>query len=988
MDQRFCHLHLHTEYSPQDAPVGLKEMVEYAKEIGYKSIAVTDHGTIAAWVKFQDLCKKSGMKPIFGVEAYFTPDRNAREDRKDNYHQILLAKTNEGIRNIYRLIELSYSEGFYYNPRVDWELLEKYKEGIICTSACVSGIVPETYAKLGKEPAKEIAKRFRSIYGDDYYLEVQFHGMEIEDAYIGVAEIAAELGIKIVGTNDVHYLKRKDHFVQEDLMALNMGRCVKDPTRLQHSMHQFYLKSPEEMLEIFGGKDAIAVLSTLEIAEKCNAEIEMGKTQLPSVDVPKGMTDFKLLEQKCWKGLAARSLDEKPEYVERLKNELALVKKLREEKGLMFDRYFLVVADYVCWAWDNGIRVGVGRGSGAGSLILYCLRITGIDPIKYDLLFERFLAEDRIQMPDIDIDFDAERGEEPIEYCKRRFGADRCARIGTIQKFHVASAIKAAYRVYDPGNTWESKQQDKKDGKRKEQSTRDETARMSDEATKMLPRAHERDKNPDPRCTLRKDVKVADDKRIYVYDHVPEFMDLKRLHPEMFRFAEHIEGLVKDRSVHAAGVLITESPTIGFAPQQFAGRQKNMATAYDMEDIERIGGIKFDFLRTKVLSVITRAIRSIKVRYNIDIPIDDLEPNDKDVFELFSRGDTDAVFQFESDGMKHLLRDMKPDCFDDIVAANALFRPGPMQYIPAYINRKHGRESVSYVVPILEPILKPTYGIIVYQEQVMKTVRVLAGFSAAEADTVRKAMGKKKKDILDKMKEKFIEGCARLKTCQTSVASQLWSEMEKFAEYAFNKSHAAGYGYTAYQCAYLKHYYPAEFMAAQLTVEGWDAKYETIIKYERHAKAMGLTILPLDLNLSSDDYTVVETKSGKSIRRGFKGIKGIGSDACRDIVSQKRPYTDLFDYCSRSGAGTKSDVVKVLIDEGAFDWMLKRLSERKLEGKASRPDIEKEYEDMVKRVRSERNEKGARREEKEGIAEIFADQPGCQGNISLDIGDF
>lgn len=1006
LNQEFCHLHLHTEYSPQDAPVGLKDLVEYARHLGYKSLAVSDHGNIGSWVKFQTLCKKNDMKPIFGVEAYFTPDRHVRKSRKDNYHQLLLAKSNTGIKNIYRMTELAFTDGFYYDPRIDWDLLEKYHEGVICTSACVSGIVAETFEREGREEAKKVAERFRSIFGDDYYLEVQCHGIDVEDVYVGVADIAKETGIKIVGTNDVHYLRQEDHKHQEDMMALNMRRCVRDPNKLKHEMNQFYLKSPDEMVSIFGGKDCQAVVSTVEIMDKCNAEIETGRTQIPAMDIPKGMTDFEFLESKVWDGLAKKGLDKKEEYRERAESELALVRKLREEKGLRFDRYFLVVADYVRWAWDNGIRVGIGRGSGAGSLMLYSLDITGIDPLKYDLLFERFLAEDRIQMPDIDIDFDSEHGYKMFDYLTEKYGRDKWARIGTVGRYLAASAIKAAYRVYDPGGMFEIRQQEKEAAKARKkdkakhrrqaniEKTKDKTVQMANETTKLLPRANPRDKSPDPACTLKMSVKKNDEDRRYVYDEVAELRNLKAQYPELFEFAEHLEGLVSNRGTHAAGVLITETPTIEFAPQQYSGRKEEVSTAFDMDDIELIGGLKFDFLQTNVLSVLTRTKQAIKARYNVEVPIDDIDfdVEDPEVLKLFAQGDTDGIFQFEGEGMKRVLKQMAPSCFEEVIAANALYRPGPMDNIDDFCSRKRDPNRVYYVAPELEQTLKPTFGIMVYQEQVMKAVRILAGFTASESDKVRKAMGKKKKELLDEMKAKFIAGCDNVGYVSASSAEQIWTEMERFASYAFNKSHSAGYGYTAYQCAWLKRYYPAEFMAAQMTVEGGcgsQAGMEACQKYEKTVKRMGIPLLPLDINKSKGDYLVEDQSNGSlAIRRGFKGIKGVGN-AYEDIEAGQ-PYRDMYDFCDRAGSGTKSNVVKMLIDEKAFDWLLPKLSQRKIDGKrADRDDLLKEYNQMMKRARAEHNVKGARKEEKEGISQVFmAGGPDEDDGFSLSLEDF
>jgi len=701
---------------------------------------------------------------------------------------------------------------------------------------------------------------------------------------------------------------------------------------------------------------------------------------LPSMEIPKEATsEIDYLESLAREGLRRLGKEGDPTYEARFKEEMGVIRRLKE-KGHAFDRYFLIVWDYVNWAWNNGIRVGIGRGSGAGSLLLYCLRVTGLDPIPLDLLFERFLDEDRNEMPDIDIDFDAERGDEVYQYVCRKYGEDHCARIITFQTFHVASAIKAAYRVFDPGDTWEKEQHHKKVAENqrnveqhkgsmarsaRREPVRDESAFMANEATKLLP------KNPSGQpsinCTLsREKHEKKPDELIYVYDQVPEFRGKRLKFPEIFEFAEALEGLVKDRSVHAAGVLITQDPITDLCPRQYAGKgkEKTLSTAFDMGDVEKLGGVKFDFLRTKVLSVLTRALRMIKEGRGIDVPIDTLVPDDPKALGLFAAGETLGIFQFESDGMRKLLKDLKPDCFEDIIAANALFRPGPMEDIPKYLERKHNPSKIKYDAPALEPILKPTYGVLVYQEQVMRAVRALAGFNGSEADKVRKAMGKKKADILAQMKGKFLDGCSQRKTCPPEVAKKIWETLQCFGEYGFNKSHSAAYAYTAYQTAYLKAHYPAEFWAAQLTVEGWDGAWETVPLYERGAKAMGLSLLPLDINLSKAEYLA----ANKSIRRGLKGVKGIG-DSHRDIVAGQ-PYRDMYDYCARSGSGVKSDVVQSLLDGGAFDHFLPGLSKR-LERVATRKDLELEYIEQNKRAQAEKRQRGAMKEEKDGIGSFF-----------------
>lgn len=1003
LNYKFAHHHVHSEFSPLDAPVSLKKLIEYSKHLGYKTVTITDHGTVSAWVKLQTLCKENGLKPIFGIEGYFTPDRKLHTGGRNSYHCVLLAKNSEGVRNIYRLSELAYREGFYYDPRFDWELLEQYHEGVICTSSCVSGLVPDTLRSPvdvtyegpeGKvlmspyEAAKKYALRFKSIFGGDFYAEVQYHGIDIEQTpYAGMSRLAKELDLKIVGTNDVHYLRKEDANTQEIMMAINMQKCIKDPQRLRHDTNQFYLKSPDEMVDVLGGLNRAAVQGALEIADVCVAELN-NKTQLPSVELPSGMTDFDYLAKLCRDGMRRIGKEGNKIYEDRLSDELAVVKRLRDT-GRFFDRYFLVVWDYVNWAWQNNIRVGVGRGSGAGSLILYCLRITGIDPIPYDLLFERFLAEDRNEMPDIDIDFDAEYGDAVYQYVCTKYGAERCARIGTFSTFHVASAIKSAFRAFDPGNTFEKEQQEKQEAEQtkkvanrkgmqlsdKKSTQRDETAALANEITKLLPK-DPNSGNPSNKCTLSKELwdrkkkEGKEDEVIYVYEAVPEFVDLKRRYPEIFALAEQIEGLSANRSVHAAGVLITEDPLVNVCPQQFSGRDKKLATAYDMGDVEKVGGVKFDFLRTKVLSVISRTIKMVEERYGIKIDIDNVPVTDKASLAIFESGDTTGIFQFESSGMRQMLTSMRGITFEDVIAANALFRPGPMQNIPSYCKRKTGQEKISYQAPALEPILKPTLGIIVYQEQVMRICRDLAGFTASEADKVRKAMGKKKQDLLDQMKEKFTKGCEARKSCSPVVAGSLWSQMEKFGSYAFNKSHSAGYSYTAYQCAYLKAHYPHEFIACQLTVEGGDSKYEVVSNYEKTGlREMKIKLLDPDVNRSKADYLVVDVGEKKAILKGFKGIPGLGGQSQTDIVA-KQPYKDMFEFCMNAGAGTKSDVVATLIEMNAFNWLLPKLS-KKLGRDATRSDLTLEYNDKMRRAQSEKREKGAIKEERQGMKGAF-----------------
>jgi DNA polymerase-3 subunit alpha len=996
LNYKFAHHHVHSEYSPWDAPVALKKLVKYSKELGYKTVTITDHGRISAWVKLALLCKENGMKPIFGTEAYFVADRKERNGKRHHYHLVLIAKNNVGMRNICRLSELSYREGYFNgDPRIDWELLEKYHEGIICSTACISGPLAHPF-KIRPDNEKDIelhtiqedgkviygdpyalaranASRLKSIFGADLRAEVQYHNIPAEDrAYEGVVSIAKEFGIPLLGTNDAHYLRKEDCPTQDIMTAVNLGKCIKDEKRLRHGTNQLYLKSPDEMIEVFGGKNTAAVQNALEIADICNAEMQFGRNLFPSVEIPPEFSNaMDFLEHLSWQGLKERGKSGNPVYEARLKEELSVVRRLRE-KGKEFDKYFIVVWDYIRWARENGVWVGKGRGSGCGSLILWCLKITGLDPLPYDLLFERFLAEDRNEMPDIDTDFDSDEGDRVFQYVCEKYGGGHVAKICTYQVVHCATALKAAIKVFDPCGTYEKElavkaasEQTKKarkhkasSGAKEKSSVRDETAAMGNMITKMLPMGP--NGTADPKCTLLEEVYKKDpDGRIYVYKDVPPLLDYKRKYPEIFQFAENIEGIVMNVSRHASGVLIAKEELADFIPQQFSGSgtKKELTTAFDMNDIDKLGGVKFDFLMVKVLSVLRRCVRTVEQRHNVKIDIENFEPTDAKALNIFRTGDTVAVFQFESRFMREILKEMECSTFEDVIAANAMGRPGPMKYIPTFCNRKKGKERVVYAAAVLETVLKPTYGVMVYQEQVMKACRVLAGFTGSEADKVRKAMGKKKKDVLEQMKEKFLKGCKAQDTCSEDVAAKIWSDMEEFAEYAFNKSHAAAYAYTAYQCAYLKAHYPAEYMAAQLSVESADSAYEKCEEYESAARSMGIRVLKPDLNKSKVDYTVVDMPDGKpAILTGFKGIKGFGGDTCEQIV-KSQPYKSIYDYCRRCEGGQKEALAKDLIDKGAFDCLKAALKKRKnLTREVTIRDLENEYDEQKERAKVDKAE--------------------------------
>lgn len=881
----FVHLHTHSEYSLLDGHARISRLVSRAVELNQDALALTDHGAMYGAVEFYRAAKKKGVKPLIGCEAYFTPDSRLQREVKPNlFHLLLLAKNEAGYRNLMALVSEASTKGFYYKPRVDLELLEQYHEGLVCTSACMSGIVSKSIELGDLAAARQWAETYARLFGDDFYLEIQHQGIVADNGTTQaqlnaeIARMAGEMGVGLVATNDIHYVMAEDAIAQDLLLCVGTGSTVEDPTRMKFSSDQFYMKSAEEMAAALPDYPE-ALTNTLDVAAKCDIELEFDKIILPVFKTPEGRTEDQHLRDECMLGLEKRyGTPVPPEVLERLDTELEVI----TSKGL--SAYFLIVADFVKWAKDSGIGVGPGRGSAAGSIISYALGITNLDPLEHGLLFERFLNPERTEMPDIDIDFDDERRGEVIEYVRDRYGADRVAQVVTYSTMKSRAAIRDAGRVLGyPYST-------------------------PDKVSKMVPERIDRKKGDDDLSDLQVALRDAPDLR----DAYRNDTDVQRI----IDAALSLENVVRGEGVHAAAVVICREPLYNYTPVKYDTKGGSLITQYEGQVVADLGLLKMDFLGLRTLTVLAKAVEAIEENHGVRIDLDALPMDDKTTWAMLQRADSDGVFQVESPGMKRVLRDLKPTCFADLVAVVALFRPGPMDYIPDFIKRKHGKAPISYYDDRLKYILEETYGTMVYQEQVMRISMEMAGFSAAKADKLRKGMGKKIKEVIDALKPEFISGAVE-RGYDKRVVEQLWADIEKFAEYAFNKSHAAAYGLISYQTAYLKAHYPLEYMAAVLT--SYTGKSETIVKYIAACNRAGMTVLPPDVNSSGKDFTAV----GEAIRFGLAGIRNVGEGVVETIVAERKaggPYENLQDFCNRVDMKqANKKTLEALIKAGAFD---------------------------------------------------------------------
>ena len=937
--KKFVHLHVHSEYSLLDGANRIKDLPVRAKELGMDAIALTDHGVMFGVVDFYKECKKNDIKPIIGVEIYVAPrtrfDKEANIDNKYN-HLTLLAKNNNGYQNLLKIVSAGFTEGYYYKPRVDKEILERYSSDIIVLSGCLYGPVAQAILENSIEKAKEIAEYYKNLYKENFYLEIQHNGLR-EQAIVNqnMLEISRELDIPLVATNDAHYLKKEDAYNHEILLCIQTGKRMSDPDRMKFETEEFYIKSPEEAYEQFKNIPE-ALENTVKIADECNVDFEFGVTKLPNYEVPKEYkTHEDYFRKICFDGVKKRyarphNLGDQTSFpgqevfppcgsetpfapsttlhtdvdgtaradqdiLSRLEYEISVISKMG------YVDYFLIVWDFIAYAKSKNIAVGPGRGSGAGSLAAYAIGITDIDPIKYNLIFERFLNPDRISMPDFDIDFCYERRQEVIDYVALKYGQDHVSQIITFGTMSARMVIRDVGRVLDIPYS------------------------EVDKLAKMIP--------------MEINMKIA--KALELNQELRILYENDEKVKKIINISMALEGLPRHASTHAAGVVITDKPVVDYVPLYVNNEQ--ISTQFTMGILEELGLLKMDFLGLRTLTVIADTIELVKKYKGTEVKFDE-EMNDQNVYELWRKGKTIGVFQFESDGMTSFMKELKPDCFEDIVAGVALYRPGPMDQIPRYIKNKLNSSHIEYTHPALKNILEVTYGCMVYQEQVMQIVRDLAGYSLGRADLVRRAMGKKKLDVMAKERENFIygqvngdgnvlvPGCIRNGIDEVS-ANKIFDEMEEFAKYAFNKSHAAAYAMISYQTAFLKTYYPAEFMAA--TLNSYLGNLDKVPLYIDECKKMKIEILTPDINKSFTEFTVddvggaahVDPKSPipteNKIRFGLGSVKNVGVSAVNSIVNireQGGPFKSFDDFCERiQDENINKKCIESLIKSGAFD---------------------------------------------------------------------
>lgn len=905
----FVHLHLHTEYSLLDGAIGLDKLIKKAMDLKMPAIAVTDHGNLFSALDFYLKATKAGIKPIIGCEIYVAPGSrfdktvNTCQNEEASYHLILLARNKQGYKNLVKLATAAYLEGFYYKPRIDKDLLRRHSEGLIALTACLGGEVPTLLLQNRYEDAKRVALDYEKMLGrDNFYFELQDNGIpEQEQVNRELIKLSKDTGIPLVATNDCHYLDMEDHKAHDALLCIQTGKTVKDANRMRFSSETFYLKTPDEMKKSFSYVPE-AIANTVKIAERCNLQLELGKYHLPNFPVPEGCTREAFMAEMARKGLAERFAEieavrgpgsiDREKYKERLEFEIQMIDKMG------FAGYFLIVSDFIRYAKEHGIPVGPGRGSAAGSLVAYSLRITDLDPIPYNLLFERFLNPERISMPDIDVDFCQDRRDEVLKYVTEKYGQDHVTQIITYGTMMAKGVIRDVGRVLDIPY-----------------SECDKLAKLVPNKLNItLKEAMEQE--PKLKETTKKDARMA----------------------ELMEIALNLEGQVRHASKHAAGVVISQEPLTEYLPL-FKTPKDEITTQFDMKGVEKIGLVKFDFLGLRNLTVIRKAedlinqrLRAAPLEHADPFSVSRLPLDDVKTYELLGRGETAGVFQLESSGMRDIVIKMKPNVFEDLIALVALYRPGPLGsgMVDDFIKRKKGSTKITYELPQLEPILKDTYGVIVYQEQVMQIARTLAGYSLGQADLLRRAMGKKDPEVMAKEKVPFLKGAEKLGV-NLKKAEVIFDLMAKFAEYGFNKSHSAAYALITYQTAYLKAHFPVEYMAALLTSEVQDT--DKVVKYIHEARQMGIDILPPDVNESRWDFTVVEAHDREniepgssigSIRFGLAAVKNVGIAAIEAMIEAreaKGAFTSLSDFCRKvDQRKVNRRVIEALIKCGAYDF--------------------------------------------------------------------
>ncbi len=881
----FVHLHVHTEYSLLDGSNRIKDLIQRVKELGMSSVAITDHGVMYGVVEFYKEALKNGIKPILGCEIY-TAKRNMQDKQpgldSDYGHLVLLAKNNTGYKNLMKLVSLGFTEGFYYKPRVDYQTLEKYSEGIIALSACLSGDIPAAILNNDLEKAAELARRLNGIFGqDNFYLELQHNGISDQNLVNQqLIKLSRELGIPLVATNDAHFLTREAARSHDILLCIQTGKTINDDNRMRFDTDEIYVKSPAEMYENFRNVES-ALENTLKISERCNVELEFGKLHLPSFQVEEGYTPQEYLREKCYGGLEQKyGADCSEDIRQRLEYELSVI------TAMGYVDYFLIVWDFIRYARENDIMVGPGRGSAAGSLVSYCLGITSIDPLKYNLLFERFLNPERISMPDIDIDFCYERRQEVIDYVISKYGKDKVSQIITFGTMAARAAIRDVGRALDiPYGEVDS-------------------------IAKMIPFQ----------------IGMNIDKALELNPELKRKYELEEDTGLLIDTARSLEGLPRHASTHAAGVVISKEPIVEYVPLQL--NENNVTTQFTMGLLEELGLLKMDFLGLRTLTVIRDTVNLVEQGHNLKIDINSINYEDPHVYKMIGEGKTVGIFQLESGGMTQFMKELQPNSLEDIIAGISLYRPGPMDQIPRYIRNKNNPKEIRYHHPLLENILNVTYGCMVYQEQVMQIVRELGGYSYGRSDLVRRAMSKKKVSVMEQERKNFIYGItdeqgnevvrgAVKNGVDEKTADKIFDEMMDFASYAFNKSHAAAYAVVAYQTAWLKHYYPVEFLAASLN--SFLGSSDKVSQYVNECKVLNIKVLPPDVNESNVKFTVVNQK----IRFGLAAIKNVGEGAIRSMIAERTQnglYSTFLDFCQRiEGREINKRCIEGLIKSGAFD---------------------------------------------------------------------
>ena len=903
----YVHLHNHTQFSLLDGLTRIPDLIKYVKESGMEAVAMTDHGTLSGAIEFYKEATANGIKPIIGIETYVAARNHDQKDPqkdKQRYHLIIHAMNEQGLKNLYQLSTIANLKGYYYYPRIDHNLLEQYNEGLIVTSACLGGEIGDAIKTDQYEKAVEVAKWYKSVFGDRYYLEIQDHGHPDnpltndlqQKMNEQVLKLGKELDIKVVVTCDAHYLKHEDQNAHEILLCIGTGSFLSDEKRMSLKEYPLHVEDPKDIIARWGKTNPEVISNTREIADRVQLEIELGKILIPKFPVPEGETEESYLNKLVWRGLAwryggAKEADTENMPVEEAKKLVpeAPTKRAEYELSIIaqmgFNGYFLIVSDFIGWGKSQGIIFGPGRGSAAGSIIAYAVKITDLDPLKYDLLFERFLNPDRISMPDVDIDIQDTRREEVIQYCSQKYGSDRVSNIVTFGRMFARNAVRDVARVLQVPYS------------------------DADRLAKLIPQP-------------------VQGRHIPLATSIVEDPDLRREYEtnetskEVIDQAMILEGTVRSHGVHACGVIIAPDDLVNFVPLEMA--QKGVVTAqFPMGQVEELGLLKMDFLGLSNLTIINNTLRIIRKVYKTDIVLGEIPLDSKEAYDLLGSGDSTGVFQLESAGMKRYLKELKPTVFEDIIAMVALYRPGPMQFIDDFISRKHGIKKIEYPHPSMENALKNTYGVLVYQEQVMQISKEVCGFTGGEADTLRKAIGKKKIDLMAKMKDKMIDGAEKVSGIDRDLMERFWKQLEDFAAYCFNKSHAACYALIAYWTAYLKAHYPSAYMAALMTSD-YDDTDRLAIEISECQK-MGIDVLPPDVNESFHEFAVVPDGDNRKapIRFGMNAIKNVGSGAVEEIIRARKldgTFKDLEDYASKVNPRTVNrKAVESLVKAGAFD---------------------------------------------------------------------